>query len=364
MRIRLADQRDDPRLREMLRASPMPGWVRLACAREPDFFAALSVEGRFTQVIVAEENGRIQGMGTRGVRPVYINGSPGVTGYLGGLRIAPAVRSGLGLHRGYRFLAELHQDGRAPAYLTTIVEANVSARSLLTSGRAGLPRYRDMGRFVTQALPLRRMGKCDTGHGMTIRPCTPGDIADVVDFLNRHGRKRQFFPMLSVEDLGTPYLRGLRAEDFYAARGDGRIAGVAARWNQRGFKQHRIAGYAGPLSALRPFINPVLSLAGYPTLPPPGNALKMSYAAFPCIRDDAPETLTALLRRMTADSLKAGDDLLIVGLHEADPLRRALKPFAGFRYLSRIYLAVYDADRPFYENLDKSRIPHLETGTL
>jgi hypothetical protein len=364
MRIRLAERRDDPRLRELLRDSAMPGWVRVAYAREPDFFASLAVDGRFSQVVAGEKDGRIRGMGTRSLKPVYINGRPGTIGYLGNLRLEPAYRSGLGLYRGYRFFADLHRDGRTPAYLTTIVEANRAARTLLTSGRAGLPRYLDMGRYITHALPPGRAPKTGTDEGLSVARGGPDVMADIPAHLHREGPKRQFFPLFSLDDLGTPHLRGLSERDFYVARKGGRIVGVAARWDQRAFKQHRVTGYARPLSRLRPLVNPLLSLAGYPRLPPPGGALKTGYVAFPCIRNDAPGVFTALLRRMAADAGRAGDDLLIVGLHESDPLRRGLVPFSGFRYISRVYLVAYDDGSPFYETLDRSRIPHLEVGTL
>ncbi len=342
----------------------MPGWVRMAYTREPDFFHALGVEGRFGQAIVAEKNGVVVGMGTRSVKTVFVNGDPGRIGYLGSLRLAPEARSGLGLFRGYRFLARLHRDGRVPAYLTTIVESNETARHLLTSGRAGLPRYIELGRLVTTALHTGRLPRIASNQRLSFHRGDPETIEEIFAFLRRQGAKRRFFPVLGPDDLGTPCLRDLTPADFHVARRGGAIVGAAAWWDQTAFKQHRVTGYARPLGALRPLINPVLALTGYPRLPRPGDTLKTAYVSFPCVRDDDPAVFAALLRSMIVDRRGPGNPLVVVGFHEADPLLRALAPFPGFRYLSRLYLVCHPEGERFHRSLDQPRIPHLDVGTV
>src|SRR5262249_41757376 len=124
--MRLATREDDAELRAILAATPMPGRIAVSFRREPGFFDAAVVDGPFHQVVASQDKntGRIIGFGCRSVRDRYVNGRPMPVGYLSGLRALPEYR-GLGLlARGYAFFRELHRDGKAPVYLTTIAEDN------------------------------------------------------------------------------------------------------------------------------------------------------------------------------------------------------------------------------------------------
>ena len=72
----------------------------------------------------------------------FVNGQATPVGYLSQLRIdrTQRVRKRL-ISGGYRKLKELHGDGAAQFYITTIVEDNSPARRLLEAGLDG-PRVR------------------------------------------------------------------------------------------------------------------------------------------------------------------------------------------------------------------------------
>ena len=136
----------------------MDGQIAVSFRREPSYFAAAAVEGSFRQVVAARDcrTERIVGFGSRSVRRRFFNGQPRAIGYLGALRLLPDHRNRGLLARGFRFFRELHGDGRAQLYLTTIAAGNETAIRQLTSGRAGLPAYHDAGEFHTLAIPLRK----------------------------------------------------------------------------------------------------------------------------------------------------------------------------------------------------------------
>lgn len=342
----------------------MPGWVRLRFEREPDYFHGLGIQGRTNQAMVALEGERLIGTGCRSIRPMYIDGRALDFGYLSGLRSLPAGRQAGALARGYRFLRERHGDRRVPAYISTIVADNATAIGLLTSGRAGLPHYLDQGRYFTYAVSLNRRRRPPGGQELRRGGDVP--LADIVAFLNRQGARRQFFPVLTAGDFGTDYLRGLSPADFRVAIGrQGQaIEGVVALWDQSRFKQNVVAGYAGPVRLLRPAINGLLGLAGHRPLPPVGQRLDMLYAAFLCVRDDNLETAQTLLEQVYAERRAGPHAFLVLGFHERDPLRAALRGFPAFRYTSRLYLVCWEDGLEFVSGLDPARIPHLEVATL
>jgi hypothetical protein len=364
MTIRLADHHQESQLRELLRGSAMPGWVRLAFGREPDFFQAVGVQGKTNQVLIALERERVVGMGGRSLKPLFINGAPIDFGYLGGLRLHPEVRRTGLLARGYAALKRLHKENPVPAYLTTIIEDNTEVRRLLTSGRVGLPHYLDHGRYVTYAVSLNARRR-NFESPLEIRRGDAVGLDAILRFLAEMGRQRQFFPVLAADDFGSPYLRGLSPADFRVALdAQGEIAGVAAVWDQNAFKQNIVEGYAAPIRMIRPMLNVALRLAGVRTLPPEGRTLDSLYIAFPCARGDDPQVLRALLERIYAEHQHGGHHFLLVGLHERDPLAAALHHFRAFLYLSRLYLVCWADGVDFVRKLDPARIPHLELATL
>src|SRR5262245_59304475 len=115
-RLELATPADDADLRRVLADVSMPGRVSLTFEREPSFFAAAVVDGRFRQIVIGRDtvSGRIIGFGSRSVGTRYVNGEPREIGYLSNLRLQAAHRN-LGLvARGYKMFRDLHGDGRTP----------------------------------------------------------------------------------------------------------------------------------------------------------------------------------------------------------------------------------------------------------
>jgi hypothetical protein len=369
MKIALADHSHEAALREIMRQTPMPGRIQVAFGREPDFFHGLSVEGKQNQVIVVMDQETVVAMGCRCIKPVYVNGQRMNLGYLGGLRLLESARRGLVLARQYGFLKELHKDGKVPAYLTTIIEDNQEAKAILTSGRAGLPTYIDWGAYWTYAVNLCRRQKGQRGgvirnSHITIERGESAPADRLVSFLNQEGKRRQYFPAIDQEDFGTGYLRNLTLRDFLVAFRKGEIIGVVAKWDQRGFKQNLICGYAGSLRLFRPTLNALLTLGGFRPLPKPGECLNMFYVAFICIKDDDPEVLQLLLHRLSFENRDSGYHYLLAGFHERDNLRKAMEAFRFVRYASRLYLVCWDDGLGFVGNLDQGKIPYLELAAL
>ena len=85
----IAKKSDDAELRKLIQDCPMKGSVEVAFLREPSFFKAEQVYGRITETYAmrSRRNGSLVGMGTRSIKPAYINGVASNIGYLCNLRI-------------------------------------------------------------------------------------------------------------------------------------------------------------------------------------------------------------------------------------------------------------------------------------
>jgi ribosomal protein S18 acetylase RimI-like enzyme len=367
-RFEVAGPGDDADLRRVLAGTPMPGRIALAFRREPSYFAAAVVDGRFRQVVAARDgdSGRIVGFGSRSVGERYVNGRPEAVGYLSGLRLLPEYRRRGLVARGYAFFRRLHADGRTRLYLTTIAEDNTAARDLLTSGRAGLPGYHEAGRYHTVALPLAGRARPQRPPpGLEVRPAEEADLPAVLAFLEAEGPRRQFFPCYRTVDLFTAEgaLRGLRAEDLLLAFHGGRLVGTLGGWDQFALRQTVVHGYGRLLGRVRPIYNAWARWRGRPRLPAPGEVLRYLTAALPVVAGDDAGVFAALLDALRGGRAAGPWEYLLVGLHEADPLLRVLRACPGTWYTTRLYLVCWEDGDERRRSLD-SRPPYLELGSL
>jgi len=364
----LATQEDDAGLRKLLAETPMAGEIALAFAREPSYFAASAVDGRFVQVVIARDrkSQRIVGMGSRAVSSCYVNGRPADVGYLNALRLLPEYRGRAALlARGFRLFRELHADRRVPFYLTTIAADNRMALDLLTSQRAGLPVYHPLGRYHTLTLSAAACPKPAPSAGISVRKSTPSDREPISTFLHKEGLKRQFFPEYdAAEFFECPRrLLGLRPESVLLAFMEDRLVGTLGIWDQRNFKQITVCDYSKWIRLGRPLYNSFAALRSKPKLPNVGEPVNLRCAAIPVIARNDPRVVAQLFHAAMQD-LRAQDcDLLTIGLHEADPLLPLFRPYSGREYTTMLYLVYWPDEVPDVNALTQ-RIPYLELGCL
>lgn len=363
MKFMLANPSHDAQLRSIIRSEAMPGHIQLSYEREPAFFHGLETQGTFNQVMTAEDDGRIVGFGCRSIRPMFINGNETDFGYLSGLRSSPLLKRKLGLARGYSFLRELHEDGRCPGYITTIIDGNTEALATIAAGRARLPHYLDMGVCYTYAVALNRRKRVRKHAGIAVRFACGGEEGSVVDILRHLGRQYQFFPALHASDFGTPLLRDLPVTRFLIAETDGIPCGIASIWDQSAFKQHRIHSCSHALQLSRPLINLGMKAAGFRPLPGAGQLLSHAYLSFAAVLDNDPRIMQALIEYAHVYCAEAGCSHMIVGFHENNPARGALDGMPKTAYRSRLFFVGWEKELETFNTLD-GRVPNFDPAIL
>ena len=145
--VRPALAQDDAGIRKLLREVPLPGDIRVAMPREPDFFASTAVEGREVQVVLAQDRRReeVIGLCLRAEKECYVNGTPSPLGYLGGLRLSPTPESIAVIRRGAAHIRGFHEAGRARLYLQCVTDGNARADGLLRKHDEAFHVWRDGG---------------------------------------------------------------------------------------------------------------------------------------------------------------------------------------------------------------------------
>lgn len=365
-RFELAAADADADLRHILANTPMPGAVSVAFLREPSFFAAAVVDGRFRQVVAARDmtTNHLVGFGVRSVAERYVNGQPMAIGYLSNLRLLAEHRNRGLVARGYAYFRKLHKDGRTPLYLTTIAEDNEPALALLTSGRAGLPTYHFAGRLHTLALPLRRPRR-QRHPEISVRPMNADELPLLLEFLHREGPRRQFFPCCEAGDFFTleGTFRDLQPGDVLLAFRDQRLVGTLAGWDQHAFRQTVVTAYPGPLRWLRSCWNAWAWCRGRPRLPRPGAAFRYLVGTLFVVENNDPAVCEALLENLMMRRSSEPCEYLLVGLHETDPLLPIVQRWEMTRYTTRLHLVCWNDGEELRQSLD-GRPPYLELGAL
>lgn len=362
----IAGPSDDAELRQLMCSCPVQGAINVAFLREPNFFRAEQIYGRFTETYTMrdQQSNLLAGMGTRAIKPAYINGSVDTIGYLCNLRILPDYQKRSGLARGYAYLRQRHRDNQTRLYLTTIIEDNLYTRSILESGRHLLPTYHDLGRFCMHVINIKKNRKTFTRHAINTRRSTPEDIPQIIKFLNTEGPRKQFFPEYRQEDLNCRQgmLAGLDLDDIYLAFTENILIGIAAAWDQTSLRQNMITGYGHILNFFRPIVNVGLHVLGYPKFPKPQTILDYFNLGLVCIKNNDVDIFTLLLHNIISEQ-KNTYPLMIAGFHEKDPLLSALQGYKSLSYASRVYIVCWEDGEKERKQLD-DRIPYLELGAL
>lgn len=365
LRVDFANAADDAAIREMCRRQTMPGRIRVAFEREPDFSLGCQVSGDDCQIVVARtvNEGEVIGVACRSVRWLYVNGREQRLGYLSQLRIEERYRGRWLVSRGFRLLKQLHDEDPLPAYLVSIVDGNDEAMGVLIRNRRKIfPTFREVAEYRTLAISVgspQQPLRCDAD----ISPASARNLAEVAAFLQDHGAHRQFFPVWTEENLRSLAAFGLKIEDLLIARRGGKIAGVAGLWDQSSYKQTVVHGYSGWLKAAAPIYNWSAPRLGRSALPRPGEKLHSAYAALICVANDDTAIFAALLRELRNLASLRRFEYLLVGLDARDPLLPVAREYKHISYPSRLYLAEWPDGGDFHEQLD-NRPVYVDIATL
>ena len=361
----LAESVDDADLRARMAADHMTGAIAVSFRREPSYFAGCRVQGDHAQVVKCTDTrtGALVGLGTRSTLLAYVDGAPRRIGYLSDLRVAAQYRRGTLLARGYRYFRRLHEQDPVSFYTTVIYEGNAPALNTLVGGRAGLPDYVDWGRVLTPAIHL------DFG----VRACVVPDVAiergsiarlpEIVEFLNRWQRHKQFAPVYRLEDFGNGRFHGIAAEDFFLAVKARRVVGTIAAWDQGAFRQAHVERYTAGLAAMRPVYNALSRVSPLKPLPRCGERIPYVYLACIATEEDDLDIFRCLLRA-THDALRHGSwHFAIAGLHETDPRAQVLTELRHIRAAGRLFVAHFPGEDLAIAP-PAERVPYVEAGCL
>ena len=360
--IKSAESEDEAVIRKLLRDAPMQGAVHLSLQREPDANLAAGVEGRkhHTMLVLNSDDEQVLGIGSRSVRPLYVNGEVCSVGYLGQLRVNPGRMGIRRLVAGYRAIGQTHNSDELAFDITSVIEDNKMAVRMLERGLRGMPHYRRLTRLTTFLIPASsRVVEIQNDVDMA----GADDLSGIVSCLQEYLPRYQFSPYWDEQAiLDESYCNNLSVNDFLIIRDGGKVSSCLAIWDQKNFKQVIINGYSRTLSIVRPLLNMLLSVLRKPRLPKAPCALNMAYLSHMAIRNDNPQEFIDLICMARQVAFKREIDYLVIGLTCTHPLHEVMSStFPSYEYVSNLYTVHWDRSNPDVLN---GRIPHVEVAVL
>jgi len=333
---------DDPILREILRATPLPGWATLGYEREPNYFQGCLIEGDTRIILASTADGNPVGFFTRAVRTVWIAGRPVRLGYLGQLRLLAHWRGRSRIIlRGFQLCRQLLADGRqqTPYYLTSILSDNSLAHRILTSGIKGMPTYLPLGSFITLLASTHQpLARRLSALPYTLRSATEADIDTIAALLQSYGSQYALHPYWDADNLRALRSVGWRAENSILLLKNDQPVACASVWDQRAVRQQRIIAYSPTLHYTRPAISAALRFAGFPHLPPPGELLNQGFLSHMAITPGEEMALPTLVAGLLRLAKERGLSSVVMGLSEKHPWFSFLTKLRALRYRSQLYL--------------------------
>jgi hypothetical protein len=356
--ICLAAPEDDDALRDLYSRSALSGSLEIIYKREPSFFRALGVMGDQSCVMVVRQDDRIIATGTITFFRALIKGEPLSIGYLHSLRVDAAYRYNVFLAQGFEKVRELAEAQGIPFYLAAIIEDNNPLVRLIQKPRSFMPPFQDIGRFTTYVIPLFRKKRQPT-HLMVKPAAGASELAEGIDWIQQWGCTRDLYPVFTQEMFQNQWMKDYGLQELLIARRSGRIAGTLAAWDQSGFRQTVVKAYHGKWLLLKSCYNALAPVLGGSRLPQANEEFKYMFAAFPTAADDDPGILRELIAALCSRARSCGYTYVVIGLHESDPLSKALAGFFTIRYASRVYMVALEGRERY-----AMRSPYLELARL
>ena len=362
----IAQPGDDPEIRSLLQRNPVQGRVEVSYEREPNYFLGCRASGDFSQVIVARQNetGELAAVACRAVRQMFLDGMEEQVGYLSQLRVDDRFRGRWLVSKGFRYLRDLHEDGRAPGgYLATITREGKTASGILVAlARSHFPRFEPLADVSTVAISVsrKRVKRCSR---VETSDATRDELDEVVAFLREVGRHRQFFPVYTRDDLDGQGTAAPSVSEFVLARRAGRLVGVLGLWDQCAFKQAVVRGYAPAFGRIVPIYNALMKLRRRPGVPAVGERIRFVFASAVCVANSDEEAFSALLAHAHNRAATGGFDYLMIGFATRDPFLEAARRYTNIEYHSTLYGVHWSVARGYRERLD-DRTPYVEIAAL
>lgn len=318
--IRVATESDNDGLLMLTAMTPMLGEISIRSDRYPDFFRLLKLRGQ-SQVLVAEENGKIVGCVSAARVTVHVDTKTESVHYLGDLKVHPDYR-GTGL--AVRLLASMHRQLLAEDADLIICTAAYGNKDILPffNGRAGLPWAVPFGIFkIYQILPSRRRRAPKDYSVQEER-----DQPSLYRLYNDHFQQYQFGPVFAPGEL--------RSARHWVARSGGMNQACLSCVDVEDARQNVLIRLPVVLQILAFLLRILRRMMPMPNLPEINEPIRSLYVKAWACRAGQEAALDLLIQKARNICFDERYHFLAIGIHEMDPLAKRFVRYPKFIFKS------------------------------
>ena len=327
-KIERASEKDGQEMLKIIEALPSKGIFELLYTRRPDAYSSYRKESDRVEVgVIRDEDGRIAMQGACVIRDYYLNGESCSVGYLGGIRKRPDFKGNIDW---MKMVFEARNHVSCDMFYCSILADNGLVMKYFKRKRKGIPQWEEVCDYTTYVINPRAIARKrwkTSDKGLVFRRASQGDLPGIHEFLNREGRKHDFFPKVSHLEQG---FYGLRAEDCFLLERDEGIIAFAALWNQTDYRQYIVTKYNKPLNYMTR-VDKLTQLLGYVPFPRENQVLDFPQLSLFLVENNDLGIYRYFLHKISRE-IKRNTDMMVIGLPNESPAKQEV--FERIRSLS------------------------------
>ena len=138
---------DNQGVLELINSIYIKGKLDILFSKEPNYLKAMCSTADIVQPVVGKINNKVEVLGTRSLKKVYINGEEETIGYLSDLKISSKAKKIQALSKGFEFMKTLMDDKKVKLHIATIIDDNRQGKIALTweNKTSRVPNFYDLG---------------------------------------------------------------------------------------------------------------------------------------------------------------------------------------------------------------------------
>ena len=362
--LRFAEEQDDAQLLALITESMPSNGMVLSFERQPSYFQATRAQYNTPEIIVVlheDDPSQIIGMMNLGWKDYWINGEQSKIRYVSDLRIKRTSRGKKTIEVFMEFIYQHY--GEDMIFHSVILEDNHVARTVMQQEQKGFPTpcfFDSITTYTVSKVPkvsqvqyrLEQLNQSNL------------DVANA--FVVKMGQRYNYLPTYDFRQLAEamhPFWHAMRLEDFYLVRDrDNQIAGLFGLWNQKSFKQTKVASYSRLLKLAKPFYNAYAVLTHELKLPKEGEAFDYMMAHSMICHPEAIEVMHYMLAQALQKVQDLGKTSFCVTVAENDPRKQILDRCRAHKMKAVHTMHSYQPKH--FGTVDRSKISYFEVGRI
>lgn len=307
---RLANKEDNQQLLELTSSTAMSGKMALRIDRYPNFFDLIKLRGK-SKVFVATENNKIVGSICVSLEQVYVNKDIVPLYYISDFKVAQTHRGrGVGLQLTNEVVKYLETENADFAFLN--VSKGNKRPFIFFSDRSHYPDFENIGIFKILQFIGSNTTRINTKFNIELSPVND----DVIDFLNQYYSKHELANVITKEKL--------KESEIYIVRQNNDIVAAMCLIDTMNMKQNIVLKSPRLIRYFIRFTNHFSKVLNISKMPAENEPIKMLYIKYLAVNNNNKDIVKALIKKAKNEAYIKKYSFVSLGLHENDPLIKAL----------------------------------------